>query len=89
MTTPIAETLAQRGQVHGNFIVGSVIMRDLMDRMQSAPNWTKLHAAKQMALLEIAHKMSRILVGDPNHVDHWQDIAGYATLAIDDGGACP
>ena len=28
----------------------------------------------------IAHKIGRILAGDPNHIDHWLDIAGYATL---------
>jgi hypothetical protein len=34
-------------------------------------------------LLEmIAHKIARILSGDPNHRDHWEDIAGYAELVV-------
>ena len=28
----------------------------------------------------IVHKIGRILAGNPNHSDHWHDIAGYATL---------
>ncbi|WP_257617167.1 hypothetical protein [Campylobacter pinnipediorum] len=28
----------------------------------------------------IAHKIARILAGNPNYKDHWDDIAGYATL---------
>jgi hypothetical protein len=31
----------------------------------------------------ILNKVSRILAGDPGHVDHWDDIAGYATLVAD------
>ena len=30
----------------------------------------------------IAHKIGRILAGDPSFQDHWADIAGYATLII-------
>lgn len=32
------------------------------------------------SLSQIAHKLSRIVTGNPNHSDHWRDIAGYATL---------
>ena len=32
------------------------------------------------ALEMIAHKIARILNGDPNYADNWIDIAGYATL---------
>lgn len=31
----------------------------------------------------IAHKIGRILNGDPNYRDSWDDIAGYAKLAAD------
>jgi hypothetical protein len=32
----------------------------------------------------IAHKIARILNGNPNVHDHWHDIAGYATLVAND-----
>jgi len=28
-------------------------------------------------------KLSRIIYGNYNHVDHWDDIAGYALLVAD------
>jgi hypothetical protein len=28
----------------------------------------------------IAHKIGRIIAGDPDFRDHWDDLAGYATL---------
>ena len=31
----------------------------------------------------ILHKLARILNGDPNYVDSWHDIAGYAILVED------
>jgi hypothetical protein len=31
----------------------------------------------------IVHKISRIVNGNPDKVDHWVDIAGYATLVAD------
>lgn len=35
------------------------------------------------ALEMIAHKIARILNGDPNYADSWHDVAGYATLVAD------
>jgi hypothetical protein len=29
---------------------------------------------------DCAHKIGRILAGNPDHKDHWDDIAGYTTL---------
>ena len=31
----------------------------------------------------IIAKLSRIIYGNPNHADHWIDIAGYAKLVSD------
>ena len=35
---------------------------------------------QRQALVAIVGKIARILSGDPNHPDHWDDIAGYAQL---------
>lgn len=35
------------------------------------------------ALEMIAHKIGRILNGDPDYADSWRDIAGYAQLVCD------
>ena len=42
--------------------------------------WDALTARQAEALEMIAHKIARILNGNPNYADHWADIAGYATL---------
>lgn len=36
------------------------------------------------ALEMILHKIARVIAGNPNHCDHWDDIAGYATLVTND-----
>lgn len=38
---------------------------------------------QQEALDMIAHKLGRILNGDPDYADSWADIAGYARLVAD------
>lgn len=40
-------------------------------------------AAQRIALDMITLKLARIAAGDPNHIDSWVDIAGYATLVAD------
>ena len=35
------------------------------------------------ALDMIASKIARVVNGNPNHIDSWIDIAGYATLVAD------
>lgn len=48
--------------------------------MQDTDKWNSLAADQKEALEMIAHKVGRILNGDPNYDDSWIDIAGYATL---------
>jgi hypothetical protein len=31
----------------------------------------------------VAHKIARIINGDPNYSDSWVDVAGYAKLVAD------
>ena len=38
---------------------------------------------QQEAMELIFHKLARIVNGDPDHIDNWKDIAGYATLVAD------
>jgi hypothetical protein len=49
-----------------------------------ASNHDRTFADDQWEALEmIASKMSRIVNGNPDKVDNWHDIAGYATLIAD------
>lgn len=57
-------------------------LKTAMDTGAGGKGITTLRPAQREALELIAVKLARILVGDPNHVDHWRDIAGYATLVV-------
>lgn len=51
--------------------------------MRLTDNWELLQPFQVEALEMIAHKIGRILNGDPNYDDSWVDIAGYAKLVAD------
>lgn len=38
---------------------------------------------QEEALTMICNKIARIVNGDPNHLDSWKDLAGYAQLVAD------
>lgn len=91
---PIVETepvsiqtiLAERGARYGEFIDHARISQILKDEMRlciSKNKWESLAADQREALEMIAHKIARILNGDPDYSDSWRDIAGYATLVAD------
>lgn len=76
-----AELLAERGKTHGNFVDHATITQNLKRDMRAWDNWDKLSTPQKEALEMIVHKIGRILAGNPNYKDHWDDIAGYAELA--------
>ena len=78
--TDINETLLQRQQTHGDFETHALISQVLKGVMQSRAGWNKLENDQKESLDMIAHKIARILNGNPDTHDHWHDIAGYATL---------
>ena len=74
--------LAERAKTHGDFSDHAKITQRLKRVMSDTrpDGWLRLSAEQCEALEMIAHKIGRILAGDPNVKDHWDDIAGYATL---------
>jgi len=79
----VRETLNERGSRYGRFDSHANIADTLIITMQAWPGWMKLQSDQRQALRVIADKIARILNGDPNYVDNWLDIAGYATLIVD------
>ena len=76
-------TLNARAKTHGDYSEHAAVTQALKRVMQGSPNWSRLTPAQAEALDMVAHKIGRILAGDPNTHDHWFDLAGYATLAAD------
>jgi hypothetical protein len=69
-----------RGSEYGDFTTQSRIAQELKDVMRNTPNWQKLDPVHREGLEMIAHKISRILNGNPNNEDSWVDIEGYANI---------
>ena len=78
-------TLDARAVDYGKFIEGAEVMQMLKRVVQNAlSNRDKVLAHDQAESMDmIIHKIGRIVNGNPDVVDHWLDIAGYAKLVAD------
>lgn len=78
--------LADRGTRYGTFAGHARISQNIKDAIFGGMDQEKFEAlaADQVEALEmIAHKIARIVNGDPNYADSWVDIGGYAKLVSD------
>lgn len=81
--------LAERRKTHGDYREHAAITRVVLEAWAANRNWSKLTDSQKETLHMIAHKVGRIVTGDPNVKDHWDDIAGYATLISQQLGVAP
>ena len=81
----IEELLADRGTTYGDFKDVASVAQKLKLVLLNNPN-TKYVIDHTMAeaLDMICSKIARITGGDPEHIDSWKDIAGYAQLVVND-----
>lgn len=79
----IEAILNERGSRYGSFVKHAYITQRLKAVMADTPNWMALDDDMVESLEMIAHKIGRILNGDPAYADSWVDIAGYAQLVGD------
>jgi hypothetical protein len=88
------EVLTERGKRYGKFEghadvtqkIKSAMMRHEVERDDPGiprRQWDILAPDQREALEMVAHKIGRILNGDPDYEDSWRDIAGYAQLVAD------
>lgn len=79
----IRKILAERGQTHGDFSNQAECAQDLKKAFHDWAQHNKLTPCMKEAVDMILHKLARVATGDPFVQDHWDDIAGYATLVSD------
>ena len=79
----IEQILEERGSRYGDFGSQAIITQNIKAAMRHSPNWAKLPNDMKESLEMVAHKVGRILNGDPNYADSWVDIVGYAQLVVD------
>lgn len=81
MTMSTEEILEARQRSHGHFEIQAKLTQRLKCVMSCEDgNFVAMADDQREALEMIAGKIGRIISGDPNHSDHWEDIAGYARL---------
>ena len=83
MTQSIDEILAERKTQHGDFTDHARVTRNLKAMVQNEKNYGLLTSVQHEAIEMILHKIGRVVAGNPNHRDHWDDMAGYAKLVSD------
>ncbi len=79
----ITKTLTERGSRYGDFGDHARITQAIKRAMTDSPNWGSLPDDMREALEMLAHKVGRILNGDPTFHDSWHDIIGYTKLVAD------
>jgi hypothetical protein len=72
-------TLQQRQQTHGDYPTTADYYEQLCYAWRSRHD---LPAPVRFALDNYAHKIARILSGDPMFEDHYHDIAGYSECVL-------
>lgn len=77
--------LDTRAVQYGTFADGAALMQAIKRTMSAhAQRHGKTFADDQWEAIEmIVHKMARIINGNPDNLDSWVDIAGYAMLVAD------
>jgi len=85
--TDVEATLAERGARYGDFTDHARIAEALHGILvgdtpagKFNTSWGVMQPFQRQALRVIADKIARILNGDPDYVDNWHDIQGYAKL---------
>lgn len=90
MNDVVSEITNKRATVYGAFLHNALVAQAIKDAMRNLPDpdnecqgWGALPHDVREGLDLIALKMSRILTGDPEYLDNWDDIGGYARIVAD------
>ena len=84
----IGSLIERRAQTHGDFTRNAEVSQTLKDVLgHHSPEHRLEYTERQRECLDlICTKLSRITSGQASFKDHWDDIAGYAKLAVETDG---
>jgi hypothetical protein len=74
--------MPDRTKTHGPYKIQADVAEALREVLY--PMFPGLPRYQRAALTLIMEKVSRIMVGKGNHIDHWLDIAGYCERVIEE-----
>lgn len=90
MATSTNDLVKERGKTHGMFKDRARCTQRLKNVLLDERKYRQQRGQDPLTLMQveavemILHKIARIIAGDANYQDHWDDIAGYARIANDD-----
>jgi hypothetical protein len=79
----IHDLLNERGNRYGEFKTHAEVTQKIKEALFSGASFAYLDYDQKEALEMVAHKLGRIVNGDPNYLDSWMDIIGYTQLVVD------
>ena len=74
------DIINEREKTHGVYKSTAAWSQSLKDLFRSSGNWHNMNDGQKEALEMIAVKLARLLNGNPQFPDHWDDISGYGKL---------
>jgi len=80
----VDKILEERGNRYGEFDEHARITQEIKEAMKSGCSWELCTDSQKEALEMIAHKIGRIVNGDPSYDDSWIDIIGYTQLVVNE-----
>ena len=79
----VDKVVEERGHTHGSYQEGARVIQSIKRLFHQEPGWMDLDACQKESMDMIATKCGRILCGDQNAIQHWEDLGGYSKLIID------
>lgn len=84
MADDIRGVLEDRGSKYGAFPAHADITQGIKGIVSAGASWGRMSNTQKEALEMVAHKIGRIANGNPDYIDSWVDIIGYAQLVVDE-----
>ena len=72
--------LNERGATSGDFMEHARVTQGMKTIMATSIGWVNMSFVQRETLEMEAHKIGRVLAGDPAFAEHWADLAGYNML---------
>lgn len=78
----VEELTTERQDTHGDFRTNARLSQEIKAVLRSYEGWDHLDDVEKEVMDMIALKFSRVLSGRSLEKQHWEDIEGYAHLAL-------
>lgn len=75
--------LKDRHNTYGSFMSQALLTQTFKEVARRSTNYEHMAVDQKEAIDMIFTKIARILNGNPNYIDSWTDVMGYAKLVAD------